>query len=844
MSHLLIRLGMCFGFFLGCHLLAPSSGLSQIADVGTVQEAMRVGDYEKAIELAKQQVEKKTWNEAWPRLLATNLMTLGRHPEALDVYKVAQERFSDSLRLKLLGHRILLENNLPLEAQSILDDLTVQIQRSPWRYSTKSELVPLGEFFLLQGEEPKQVLKLCYDQALKSDPKNVEAIKAIARMAVDKSDTKVASEAIERGMKITEGDPELFALAAEVWSSADRGKSREYLNKALEINPNLISALLMQAESFMDAEGYAQAIEVLAKVESINPGHPQLWALRAAIAHLQGAYSDEGNFRSRAFGLRKLNPVVDHKIGKHLSLHYRFAEGAQYQQRALAMDSKFHPARTQLAQDLLRLGREEEGWEMVELARKADPYHVTCYNLQILKEELAKYSTIEVPGFVIRMDAVESRVFGPEVVKILQEARELLGTKYKVQLNEPIVVELFSRQRDFAVRTFGLPGGEGFLGVCFGNVITANSPTALSVDHNWKSVLWHEYCHVITLNLTSNRMPRWLSEGISVYEERRHRPNWGEPANPIYIQWLRNGEFEPPSRMSRMFLAPKSPLHLQYAYFVASIVVEFWVEQFGHEGLLKLLADLRDGLPIADALARQSGSIDGIDQAFEAFAKSKGASIAPQLDFELIPKEESWSTWLESHPKSYHALHRKLDQSISKKDSVEALAIAQTLYDAWPSDPTESSALVKQSLIHRERKDIQAERLALQQWIELDPHASAPRKRLIEIERELQTWDSVMTACNSLLEIQPMQTSTLEHLAEACEKLGQPQVAISSLQALTHLDPLDPAQLHYRLAVAYHKAGQQSDKARRHCLMALEESPRYAQALELLLRLQSADPNR
>ncbi|MFM8572620.1 MAG: bacterial transcriptional activator domain-containing protein, partial [Pirellula sp.] len=100
MSHLLIRLGMCFGFFLGCHLLAPSSGLSQIADVGTVQEAMRVGDYEKAIELSKQQVEKKTWNEAWPRLLATNLMTLGRHPEALDVYKIAQERFSDSLRLK------------------------------------------------------------------------------------------------------------------------------------------------------------------------------------------------------------------------------------------------------------------------------------------------------------------------------------------------------------------------------------------------------------------------------------------------------------------------------------------------------------------------------------------------------------------------------------------------------------------------------------------------------------------------------------------------------------------------------------------------------------------------
>ena len=105
---------------------------------------MRVGDYEKAIELAQQQVDKKTWNEAWPRLLATNLMTVGKYSDALTVYKASQERFSDSLRLRLLGHKILLENNLTLEAKTALDDLTLQIQRSPWKFSTKSELVPLG----------------------------------------------------------------------------------------------------------------------------------------------------------------------------------------------------------------------------------------------------------------------------------------------------------------------------------------------------------------------------------------------------------------------------------------------------------------------------------------------------------------------------------------------------------------------------------------------------------------------------------------------------------------------------------------------------------------------------
>ena len=63
-------------------------------------------------------------------------------------------------------------------------------------------------------------------------------------------------------------------------------------------------------------------------------------------------------------------------------------------------------------------------------------------------------------------------------------------------------------------------------------------------------MLWHEFCHVVTLELTRNRMPRWLSEGISVYEERQANPAWGERMTPRYREWILTGRLTPLDEMS------------------------------------------------------------------------------------------------------------------------------------------------------------------------------------------------------------------------------------------------------------------------------------------------------
>ena len=92
----------------------------------------------------------------------------------------------------------------------------------------------------------------------------------------------------------------------------------------------------------------------------------------------------------------------------------------------------------------------------------------------------------------------------------------------------PILIEIFPKHDDFAVRNVGLPGMIGALGACFGRVVTMDSPQARPPgEFQWEATLWHELAHVITLQMSNQRVPRWLTEGISVYEEKRARPEWG-----------------------------------------------------------------------------------------------------------------------------------------------------------------------------------------------------------------------------------------------------------------------------------------------------------------------------
>lgn len=815
------------------------------ADYEAAELLYRSGQYDEAADIAAAEVERGIWNERWSDLLIRSLLARGRYDEALETYQAAIRRYSGSIPLRMLGVEVLRMNDRDAEARLEWAEVGEQLRRSTSRYASREKLVAMGRYFARRGEDARKVLQLFYDRVRESQPDYLEAYLATAELALDKGDFRVAAETLQRAEEVDGSDPRLFYLQARAWAPSDTGRANEALERALTLNPRHVDSLLFQIDHAIDREAYERADALLTKVLQINPHEPRVWAYLAVLAHLRGDFEIEALMRAAALSTWEQNPEVDHLIGRKLSDKYRFAEGAEYQRQALIRDPNHAAASFQLAQDMLRLGNDEIGWELAEGVVEEDPYNVVAHNLVTLRDRVDGFRTLSVGDVIVRMDPREAEIYGDAVLELLGEGRELLFDKYDVQPDKPILVEIFPDQKDFAIRTFGLPGGAGFLGVCFGRLITANSPASQGErPSNWESVLWHELCHVVTLGKTKNRMPRWLSEGISVYEERQRDGAWGERMTPRYRQMLLD-ELTPVSRLSGAFLNPPSPIHLQFAYYQSSLVVEFLIDQHGLDSLRGVLQDLGDGLAINDALARNVGPIAKLDDQFEAYAKRRAEAFGETLRWsrEEYPEQgtpEQLLAWSRERPDNYWALRAIARVKAREGEHRRAAEALETIRESGALSGERGGVLEELAGLYQTLEDTERERAVLREWVGRSSDALPGLIRLIELGREEEDWEQVRADCERVLAIQPLLPIGHQRLAEAAERLHDPKRVVTSLKSLAALDPIDRAGLNYRMAKALRDL-EQPDRAKRHLLMALEDAPRYRDALRTLASWEAVE---
>jgi len=441
----------------------------------------------------------------------------------------------------------------------------------------------------------------------------------------------------------------------------------------------------------------------------------------------------------------------------------------------------------------------------------------------------------------------EAAIYGDRAMALLTEAKQVLCAKYGLELDHPVLVEFFPEQQDFAIRTFGNLGGAGILGACFGTVVTMNSPGGMAHNrNNWEATLWHEFCHVVTLTVTHNKMPRWLSEGISVYEEIERNPVWGQRMTPNYRRMiLEDNALTPISELSGAFLSPESGEHLMFAYYQSNLVVKYLIDEYGIDRFRKILKDLGDGVLINDAIARNTTELAFLEEDFRQRAIKLAENLAPGVDWTKPRPEEvdpldpkAVAAYLEKNPKSHWARTAHTHNFLAREDWQAAAESAEALIALFPDDTHGASGYALQARAWKALGDTDKEAAVLRRLSERSAEAFTAYARLLDLDFKDGRWQALLENADRAHAINPFLKEA--HYCRGCalEAQDQRKGAVASFEKLLSLKPVNPSEVRFRLARLLKP--EDAARSKRYLLDSLAEAPRYREAHSLLLDLQSA----
>jgi tetratricopeptide (TPR) repeat protein len=259
------------------------------------------------------------------------------------------------------------------------------------------------------------------------------------------------------------------------------------------------------------------------------------------------------------------------------------------------------------------------------------------------------------------------------------------------------------------------------------------------------------------------------------------------------------------------------------------------------EALQRVLVDLGVGMPINESLARYAGSLEKLDADFADYARKQAQALAPEADWSQpeLPRRATSTmigAWLNDHPRNYAALARFARQLMNEGKWDEAKSPLEEMRKLYPQDETASGALSMLAEVHRELKNVAEERAVLSQLAQLSDDDVEMFTRLTELATKAEDWPAVKKHATRWLAVNPLSPGPHRAAISAAEASADDALAIDSYRALLLLDPFDPAEIHLKLAGLLQRKGDLA-LAKRHALLALEETPRYRAAHERLLAI-------
>ncbi|MBO0857074.1 MAG: tetratricopeptide repeat protein [Chloracidobacterium sp.] len=684
-----------------------------------------------------------------------------------------------------------------------------------------------------------------YLEALDADKGCIEAQLGGGELYTEKYNYQEAAEFLNDALKINPYSARGRLAVAENKRIDGGDEMNAALSQALRINPNYVEAKTFAAAIDLEAERFQSAGNLIDEALKINPNSLEAHSLRAAMFWLEDKQSEFNNEVKTTLGVNPRYGLIYETVAHFATQTRRYSESVEFLKQGLNLSPNQWSSHLALGMGLLRLGKMEEGRAEVEKSFEGDGFNIWAKNTLDLLDAMKEYRETKHGDFIIKADPKESDVLAPYAAELLDDAKAKLSAKYKFTPRAPIDVEMFPNHEDFAVRALGLPG-LGALGVCFGQVIAQDSPLARAGQVNWGSTLWHEYTHVFTLQITDNLIPRWFSEGLSVFEEHNARPGWGDDWSVENIRAFTENRWFTIANLDNGFIRPKRPDDITLAYFQASQVCHFIDERFGFNAILDMLRGYKEKKKTPDILAQTlklsetdfdrefnkyvHGKIDKYIKALEPGWKNKG--------YAETPKEEILSK-AASSPDDFLLNLRAGAIYFAAGDQDKAVGPLKRSIELFPLQSGEGNAYETLAQIYEKRGDKAAAADALESLVKVDENNYEALKKLAQLKIDLGDKARALEFVKLSFYINPSGPSGIAAHTMAGDLLierNENDAAIREFQVALAADPPNVAEAQYNLARAFYAAGKNKE-ARRAVLRSLEVAPAYDKAQQLLLKL-------
>jgi tetratricopeptide (TPR) repeat protein len=518
----------------------------------------------------------------------------------------------------------------------------------------------------------------------------------------------------------------------------------------------------------------------------------------------------------------KINPVYGdaYATGGHfLEINYRYTEAIDFYRKAIALNGNLWDARSQLGMNLMRIGSDDEAKAELQQCYTAGYRNAETVNSLRLLDTLGDYRTATIPNATLMLPKAEAALLQPYMERELARAMATYQKKYQMTLPGPVRLEVYPNHDDFVVRTLGLPGQGGLLGVTFGLTVAMDGPTARPPgEMNWASTMWHELSHVYVITATHSLVPRWFTEGLAVHEEGAASPAWGDRMTPSIVMALKEKKLLPVASLDRGFVRPEYPDQVLVSYFEAGKICDFVVQKYGNNAILGIIHSYANRKNTAEAIQENlHETADVFDKEFEAWLDASTGNTVKNFD--------AWKKGM-----------MMVNGPLQSGTTDDAIQRAKEVCALYPEYTGKGNAYELLAQAYEKKGNKSAAVTALQQYRDEGGTALEPLKHLAGLEQDASQIEQAETTLRALNDIYPEDQEIHQRLGKLLLARGDAAGAIREYQAVLALHPADIAGSHYQLAKALN-AAHRANEAKDQILLSLEAAPDYKPAQQLLLQL-------